>query len=164
MDDDGYDRVKSEMFLESRGYQRIPVTSIENGMTIAIFSKVDGERLDMIHISKIENDLGKYFGFFDYRMMVFFRKDSKKIKPVCQNIWMGSYDEQDKHDSWPLNNSSHRYYMNRIYLIDDDLSDFIREECTAISPGTFRGKDLCGISGFYRKHISSAKTIDDFIR
>lgn len=164
MDDDGYDIVKSEIFLESRGYHMIPVTSIEKGMTVAMFTKVNGERLDMIHISKIENDLGKYFSFFDYRMMVFFRKDSHKIKPVCQNIWLSSDYGCDPHDSWPLNNSSHRYYMNRIYLIDDDLSDFIKEECTAISPGTFKGKDLCGISGFYRKHISSARTIDDFIR
>lgn len=160
IDDDGYDIVKAEKFLESRNYRHISAPHIEKDMTLALCTKIFGNRIDFIHITGIDKELGTYFGVYDYRMMIFFNEMSKRPVPVYQSVWRES---ESGHDTWPLNNSEHNYHRNRIYLIEDELAGFIHEECLKLEPGYSKNKNLSGISGFIRKHISSARNIDDFV-
>lgn len=160
IDDDGYDIVKAEMFLESRNYRHISAPYIEKDMTIALCTKIFGNRIDFIHLTGIDKELGTYFGVYDHRMMVFFNEMSKRQVPISQSIWRVS---ESGHDTWPLNNSEHKYHKNRIYLIEDELAEFIREECLKLKPGYSKHKNLSGLTGFFRKHILSTPTIDDYV-
>ena len=164
-----YTRCRAEEFLIDRDYYKIEYFDAGKDMTLGIFQRADGNRLNIIHLSDIEvikdestKDM-TFNGIFDYRMMIFFDDKRKGIIPIYQSVWNESSSDSSKKEYWTLNNTRNDYLKNKIYLIDDDLSGFVKTECQSIQEGHCEHKNLSGLIGIVRKKIIPEKTIDDYV-